>query len=47
METKKNNSGEKPVQKESFFQSILSSIFKNSSPEAEKKRKLKNIAKAI
>ena len=47
METKKNNSSEKPVQKESFFQSLLSSIFSNSSPEADKKRKLKKIAKAI
>ena len=47
METKKNNSVKNQVQKESFFQTLLTSIFKNSSPEAEKKRKLKNIAKAI
>lgn len=47
METKKNNSEKNQVQKESFFQTLLTSIFKNSSPEAEKKRKLKNIAKAI
>lgn len=34
-------------QKETFFQSIISSIFKSSNPEAEKKRKLKAIAKTI
>lgn len=33
--------------KPSFFQSILSSFFKSSSPDAEKKRKLKAIAKDI
>lgn len=47
MDAKKNNQKEKKTQKESFFQSILASLFKNSNPEAEKKRKLRNIAKAI
>ncbi len=40
---KDNNS----AQKENFFQSLLSSIFKSSNPEAEKKRKLKALAKNI
>lgn len=47
MEAKKNNQNTKKTQKENFFQSILSSLFKNSNPEAEKKRKLRNIAKAF
>ncbi|MBR1638904.1 MAG: hypothetical protein IJ688_05920 [Treponema sp.] len=34
-------------QKESFFQSLLSSLFNRTSPEAEKKKKLKMIAKGI
>lgn len=34
-------------QKSSFFQSIISSLFKSSNPDAEKKRKLKAIAKEI
>lgn len=33
------------TQKESFLQNIFSSLFKSSSPEADKKRKLKQIAK--
>ncbi len=33
--------------KESFFQAIIASLFKSSNPEAEKKRKLKIIAKNI
>lgn len=48
METKdlKEKKGNKaPAEKESFFHSLFASFFKNSSPEAEKKRKLKNIAK--
>ncbi len=36
-----------PQEKESFFQSILSSLFKSSNPEAEKKRRLKLIAKSL
>lgn len=40
---KENNS----AQKENFFQSLFSSIFKSSNPEAEKKRKLKVLAKNI
>ena len=40
----KNNS-KSSTQKESFFQSLLDSLFNRSSPEAEKKKKLKNIAK--
>ena len=42
----KNNAKEEP-KKQGFFQSILAAIFKNTSPDAEKKRKLKNIAKTI
>lgn len=34
-------------QKQSFFQSIINSLFKSSNPDAEKKRKLKAIAKEI
>ena len=44
METKdlKEKKGNKaPAEKESFFHSLFASFFKNSSPEAEKKRKLK------
>lgn len=37
----------KETQKESFFQSLISSLFKSSNPEAEKKRKLKALAKNI
>ena len=51
MEDKKNTtvnaSSKKPAEKESFFQSLLSSLFKSSNPEAEKKRRLKNLAKTI
>jgi len=49
METKKTapEAGKNEPQKESIFQSILSSIFKSSNPEAEKKRKLKALAKNI
>ncbi len=36
-----------PEHKEGFFQALFASLFKASSPEAEKKRKLKNIAKAF
>ncbi|MCR5063625.1 MAG: hypothetical protein K6A89_10115 [Treponema sp.] len=43
----KQDSGKSTQQKESFFQSIFSSLFKASNPEAEKKRKLKLIAKNI
>ncbi len=34
-------------EKQSFFQSLFSNLFKSSNPEAEKKRKLKAIAKAF
>lgn len=48
MDTNKSNQdNNKETQKESFFQSIISSIFKSSNPEAEKKRKLKALAKNI
>ena len=51
METKdnaqKNSKTGTPEQKESFFQTLLSSLFKSSNPEAEKKRRLKLIAKNI
>ena len=45
--TQTGSSSNKPVEKESFFQSLLSSLFKSSNPEAEKKRRLKNLAKTI
>ncbi len=44
---RESKSPKKPVEKESFFQSLLSSLFKSSNPEAEKKRRLKNLAKTI
>lgn len=50
METKdlKDNAEKKaPVEKESFLHSLFASFFKSSNPEAEKKRRLKNIAKAF
>lgn len=51
MDSKKSSSesteAKKSVEKESFFQSLLSSLFKSSNPEAEKKRRLKNLAKTI
>ena len=51
MDSKKNtpesSSAKAPAEKESFFQSLLSSLFKSSNPEAEKKRRLKNLAKTI
>lgn len=42
--TQKQNSN---AQKDSFLSNLLSSLFKSSNPEAEKKRKLKLIAKNI
>ena len=42
-----NVSKSETSKKEGFLQSIISAIFKNTSPEAEKKRKLKNLAKTI
>ena len=47
MEANKNSQNKKEAPKESFFQSFFSSLFGNSNPEADKKRKLRNIAKAI
>ena len=51
MDSKNNTteraSSKKPAEKESFFQSLLASLFKSSNPEAEKKRRLKNLAKTI
>ena len=51
MDSNKNSmgkaSGSKKQEKESFFQSLISSLFKSSNPEAEKKRRLKNLAKTI
>ena len=41
------DSNKNSKEKESFFQSLLSSLFKSSNPEAEKKRRLKNLAKTI
>ena len=35
------------AEKQSFFQSLFSNLFKSSNPEAEKKRKLKAIAKTF
>ena len=34
-------------EKQSFFQSLFANLFKSSNPEAEKKRRLKAIAKAF
>ena len=45
--TQESSSSAKSTEKESFFQSLLSSLFKSSNPEAEKKRRLKNLAKTI
>ena len=45
--TTEKSSANKPAEKESFFQSLLSSLFKSSNPDAEKKRRLKNLAKTI
>ena len=45
--TQEKASSSKPVEKESFFQSLISSLFHSSNPEAEKKRRLKNLAKTI
>ena len=45
--TQEGSSSPKAPEKESFFQSLLSSLFKSSNPEAEKKRRLKNLAKTI
>ena len=45
--TQESGASEKAQEKESFFQSLLSSIFKSSNPEVEKKRRLKNLAKTI
>lgn len=42
-----SNKAPKAHEKESFFQSLISSLFKSSNPEAEKKRRLKNLAKTI
>ena len=47
IEANKNSQNKKEAPKESFFQSFFSSLFGNSNPEADKKRKLRNIAKAI
>lgn len=49
MDIQKNaqGNGKQESQKENFFQSLLSSLFKSSNPEAEKKRKLKALAKNI
>lgn len=43
----KNNKSDSPVQKSNFFQNLLDSLFKSTSPEAEKKRRLKGIAKSF
>ena len=40
-------SAQKQEEKQSFFQSLISNLFKSSNPEAEKKRKLKAIAKSF
>ena len=38
---------QKLEEKQSFFQSLFANLFKSSNPEAEKKRKLKAIAKTF
>ena len=51
MEIKENTNKEAPnpktAEKESFFSTLFASLFKSSNPEAEKKRRLKLIAKNI
>ena len=47
VENKKNDAPKDQGEKLSFFQSLFSNIFKTSNPEAEKKRKLKAIAKSF
>ena len=48
MESGENKAKQAPEgEKQSFFQSLFSNLFKSSNPEAEKKRKLKAIAKAF
>ena len=44
---KESATSAKSEEKESFFQSLISSLFHSSNPEAEKKRRLKNLAKTI
>ena len=46
-ESKNTNKGNEENKKEGFFQSIFAALFKNTGPDAEKKRKLKNLTKAI
>ena len=45
--TKESSASKASAEKESFFQSLISSLFKSSNPEVEKKRRLKNLAKTI
>lgn len=45
--TTEGSSSKNTAEKENFFQALLSSLFKSSNPEAEKKRRLKNLAKTI
>lgn len=45
--TTESTPSNKTAEKESFFQSLLSSLFKSSNPDVEKKRRLKNLAKTI
>lgn len=42
-----SNNNKKGNSQGNFFQSLLSSLFKGNNPEAEKKKKLKNLAKNI
>lgn len=44
---KEKNSKTTSADKGSFFQNLLASLFKSNNPDAEKKRKLKNISKNI
>ena len=43
----KSDNKAKSVEKVNFFANLFSSLFKSSNPEAEKKRKLRNISKAL
>lgn len=45
--SKKEKNVETPKEKENFFQMIISTLFKSSSPDIENKRRLKAIAKNI
>ena len=46
-ESKNENKNSEPTKKEGFFQTLFATLFRGTGPEAEKKRKLKNLGKII